>query len=147
MNVFQLPTPLTLNTMFKNIARGGKTMRAATTKYKDWKQEAAELLMMQGAKPLGDGPFKIEYKVGTIRSDSGHKIGSNSDIDNRIKCMADALVDAEIIPDDSMKYVTGFTADWIPGFIGAQVTIRKTPPQEVDQQGSWDGDNTEGETA
>jgi len=49
----------------------------------------------------------------------------DSDIDNLIKCMADALVDNGVIPDDSMRYVSGFEAYWVDGKVGATVKIRE----------------------
>ena len=81
------------------------------------------MLAMQNVQPQGDGPFYISYYVGRIRSDTGRRIGSNTDIDNHIKCMGDALVAAGIIPDDSMKYVRGVSARWVEGAVGARVKI------------------------
>lgn len=105
---YTLPPPLTLNTIYRAV--NGRNIKSK--KYRDWCEEADWQLQMQGPEPLGDGPFFIHYSVPIVHWRTGRKVGSNSDIDNRIKCLADAIVRAEIIPDDSMKYVVGFRAVW-----------------------------------
>jgi crossover junction endodeoxyribonuclease RusA len=86
-----LPYPLTTNTMF-TVARGRKIKSA---RYRVWSEEAARMVVAQmaGQKPVV-GPFHIIIELD--RPDNRAR-----DLDNGAKCLLDALVQGQVIHDDS----------------------------------------------
>lgn len=111
----RLPSPLTLNTMH-TVARGRKIKSA---RYREWCAEAAQMVLAQrlawGAqmRHVGPGPYVLVFDIPDRLWQSGRRVGSNADIDNRVKCLSDALVDGGVIADDSKKHVAKITARWV----------------------------------
>ena len=108
----ELPMPLSVNNLYIN---NPKTRgRFPSPEYKDWKKDAAKMLAAQRAR-CAVGPVEIAITVQESRGD----------IDNRIKCVLDCLVENGIIDGDTAKTVRKVTAQW--GDVkGAIVEI--TPP-------------------
>ncbi len=108
-----LPKPISTNRLFKNKARG----RACTEAYNTWKWHA--LAAIQGQKPIAkpNGPVRLLFAVGEVG------LRSDMDGDNCLKCLIDALVDAQIIPDDNRQTVRGVGMEWVPGKEGATAYI------------------------
>lgn len=123
ITTLRLPMPITLNTMFNTQNRGGKPIRVKSKRYAEWRELAAAELMVQRAPRLGAGPFHLHWVVGG-RSSAGVKLRINSDLSNLIKCMEDALVQAEVIEDDCLRNVTSFSAEYNPSVVDAYVEIR-----------------------
>lgn len=106
----QLPKPLSVNNLYIN---NPKTRgRFPSPEYRAWKKEAGLMLMAQRPR-CAVGPVEIGIVVEESRGD----------IDNRIKCVIDALVENGIIDGDTNKTVRKVTAEW-GGVIGASVEIR-----------------------
>lgn len=114
-----LPPPISTNNLFSNVPGRG---RIATTDYKAWKVRAAQLLAAQ-PRPRFTVPVFISLMLGEV--DVG-----NMDSDNAAKAAIDALKRAQIIVDDSRRWVRSSRSTWIPGFRGivAIVAPAAEPP-------------------
>jgi Holliday junction resolvase len=121
-----LPKPLSVNNLFVN---NPKTHgRFPSAEYRAWKKEAALMLMAQRPR-VSVGPVDITITVQESRGD----------IDNRIKCVIDCLVQNGIIDGDTNKTVRKVTAEW-GGVIGARVEIR--PSSRAPARVSTEGETT-----
>lgn len=89
--------PLPLSQCFDN---AGKS-RIASPAYTKWKREAGWLMAAHGARVCGrPGKPTFAGRVGihiAVRDD-----GRRSDLDNKLKCLCDLLVDHYVITDDSV---------------------------------------------
>jgi crossover junction endodeoxyribonuclease RusA len=64
--------------------------------------------MIKAQKPLKfDG--EVSVSIGLVAPDKRAR-----DADNTLKCILDILVKAQIIKDDSNKYVRRVTVQWVP---------------------------------
>lgn len=88
-----LPFPVSLNTMYRNVPRKG---RAKTTRYKKWIKEAGLVLMSQRPGSI-KGNYALQIHIGRGRA---------VDLDNTVKCISDLLVTHNVVDDDSkMDYL------------------------------------------
>jgi len=109
VTVFTLPFPPSVNNLFVNIPGRG---RVKTQRYRTWRNAAG--WDIRAAKPgKFEGP--VEISVVYQRPDSRRR-----DLDNLFKAIADALVEFEIIEDDSK--IERITLEWGESR-GATVTI------------------------
>lgn len=108
-----LPKPISTNRLFKNKRRG----RVCTEAYNTWKWQARALI--QDQKPIGkpNGPVRLMFAVG----ETGMR--KDMDGDNCLKCLIDALVEAQIIPDDNRQHVRGVGMEWVKGKEGVTAYI------------------------
>lgn len=84
----RLPMPPSLNTAYYNVPRKG---RVKTDEYSRWCNVVGLMLNRHKSEALPKGPWGCVI---------GLQINHNSDIDNRIKPILDALVAAGMTPDD-----------------------------------------------
>lgn len=121
-----IPTPPSVNQLFRNLPGRG---RVRTRIYDDWRGHALTAIRLQSIEPVM-GPVVILFGV--------ERQSSAADIDNRIKAMLDAIVEAQVIRDDSE--VTGFAAAWLPPANGlAHVQIFPTQAIGIEFHPSPDG--------
>lgn len=88
--VLHLPTPPSVNNLFKNIARG----RAKTERYEAWIAEAGLKLNLQRPR-LVRGPFLVTMVF--VRPDLRRR-----DLDGMIKAPLDLLVKHGVVQDDHL---------------------------------------------
>ncbi len=108
-----LPKPISTNRLFKNKAKG----RACTEAYNTWKLHAKAAIQSQKPFTKPSGPVRLLFAVGEVG------LRKDMDGDNCLKCLIDALVDAQIIPDDKREHVRGVGMEWVPGKAGATAYI------------------------
>lgn len=84
-----LPTPPSVNAMFRNVAGVG---RVKTTAYKQWTRTAGWQVVAQKA-PEFAGPVAVLIEADLPR---------NRDIDNAIKAVLDLLVSVNVLSDDRL---------------------------------------------
>ena len=101
---FTMPVPPSVNELFRNVPGRG---RVKTRVYDNWRAHALTVLRLQRV-PRIEGCVLVVFGV--------ERTSSRADIDNRVKGMLDAIVEAGIIGDDSQ--VTGFCAAWTPAANG-----------------------------
>lgn len=111
----ELPKPLSVNNLFATY----NNRRIPTREYKAWRNEAAQMLMAQRAR-CAVGPVEITITVQESRGD----------LDNRLKCCIDALVENGIIDGDTSKTVRKITAMW-GNVMGALVEVRPAEQQRA----------------
>lgn len=122
---FTVPVPPSVNECFRNLAGRG---RVKTLKYDNWRAHAVTSIRGQHVIPVAGRVLVI---FGVERS------SNSADIDNRIKAMLDAIVEAKVIEDDSL--VTGFAAAWLPATNGlAHVQIMPAQPISLEFHPSAD---------
>ena len=92
MTTYHLSVPPSVNQIFVNVPGKGRVKSAV---YRKWIKSELVALMSQRAKPVVG---RASVSILLPRSTPG-------DIDNRLKGTLDLLVRAEILPDDSGKYV------------------------------------------
>lgn len=149
--ILTVPAPPSVNKLFKNLPGRG---RAKTKDYRDWVLEAAVELRGQRCKRIS-GPVVLMISV--------ERDNQAADIDNRVKAIADFLVqpglrkDARtrgLIDDDSK--VVGFCAAWAPRgnsrrpraqimILPAQHLFANFHPSPDGATGGWFLDAPEGE--
>lgn len=123
---FQLPVPPSVNELFRNVPGKG---RVKTRVYDDWRAHALTSIRLQRLAPVG-GYVLIRLNI--------EMVGDRADLDNRVKAIFDAIVDAELIRDDSL--VTGFLVGKLPPANGlAHIEIRPAEAVTVDFRPSHDG--------
>lgn len=121
-----LPKPISTNRLFKNKARG----RACTEAYNTWKWHAKAAIQSQKPFAKPNGPVRITFAIGEVG------IRKDADIDNCAKCLIDALVDNNVIPDDSRDHLRGIGLEWVPGKEGATAYIDAADaPLEIEIRG------------
>lgn len=118
-----LPPPISTNNLFANVPGRG---RIATQDYKAWKLQADQLLRAQ-TRPRFLTPVFVSLMLGEI--DVG-----NMDSDNAAKAAIDALKRAQIIVDDSRRWVRSSRSTWVPGFRGiVAIVAPATEPPTADE--------------
>lgn len=101
---FTMPMPPSVNQIFRNLKGKG---RVKTSEYHDWRAFAVTAIRRQQIGAL-TGRVLVLFGV--------ERMSLTADIDNRIKAMLDAIVEAGVIADD--RYVTGFAIAWLPAANG-----------------------------
>lgn len=87
-HIFTLPVPPSFNNAFNRRADGKG--RYAVKEYSAWKKRASQELWVQKTGAVGKN-YYVHISCG---------LNHQSDIDNRIKPILDALVEAKVTPDD-----------------------------------------------
>lgn len=85
--------------MYANVPGRG---RVKTKAYKNWRGMAGLLILQQGRPIEPYGAFELGIAM--------RKPSANSDLDNRVKAVADALQESRVIEDD--KHCTKLTVWW-----------------------------------
>lgn len=99
MVTLSLPYPPSVNEAFGNNKWGRGKGRYKTSKYQAWiKQADAWFTKQKSEKTIGT-PIAGPYTVHMVFSKDKRRW--NSDIDNRVKCVSDALKRFRLIEDDS----------------------------------------------
>lgn len=123
---FHLPVPPSVNELFRNVPGKG---RVKTRVYDDWRSHALTSIRLQQLAPIA-GHVLIRLNI--------EMSGNRADLDNRVKAIFDAIVDAKLIHDDSL--VTGFLVGKLPPVNGlAHIEIRPASAVTVDFRPSHDG--------
>ena len=107
-----LPPPISVNNLFFNLPKGG---RAKTAKYKAWRKDAEQYLECQIRAIKFSDPFPVSVCIKYLLGEVGCAI---RDCGNCEKALTDALVDAQVIHDDSRKYVKDISLRWVGGLSG-----------------------------
>lgn len=89
-----LPMPPSSNNMFVNVRGRG---RVRSENYRKWSREAGWTLVAQ-RPPKFKVPVKISVEINPPN-------GRAFDLDNRKKALLDLLVEHQVIPDDSWRWV------------------------------------------
>ena len=105
-----LPMPPSANNMFVNVPGKG---RVRSKDYTNWAKAAGWIIKAQRVRKF-NVPVRIKIEVNNPR-------GLGFDIDNRIKAVLDALVAAEVLVDDSARWVRGIEIAVVD--IGAECTV------------------------
>lgn len=114
----ELPFPLPVSACFENVPKVG---RRATARYREWTNEA--LWMLKAQKPQKfDG--EVSVMIGLVAPDKRAR-----DADNTLKCVLDVLTKAQIIKDDSNKFVRSLTVKWVAS--GSPCTVLISEFQEM----------------
>lgn len=114
---FTIPTPPSANALFKNVKGVG---RVKAKHYDDFVRMAVTAIRRQGIVPIS-GPVIAIFGV--------ERMSDRADIDNRIKAMLDAIVEAKTIDDD--RFVTALAISWLPSANGMS-HVRLLPVQRLD---------------
>ena len=121
--IVALPEPISTNHLFVNLpprAGGGRGGRVMAPEYKDWRKRADEWLMCQRPLPRFAMPVAVTLYAGEVG------VG-NMDAGNVEKAVVDAIVRAEIIRDDSRKWLRRLAVVWTPGLRGTLAHLRSAP--------------------
>lgn len=111
--VFTLPMPPSVNTLYKNVARNGRTK---TQRYIDWIAEAGITLAQQHPKPM-QPPYQVDYAIGRPNK-------RKRDVANLEKALSDLLVKYHVLTDDSEidDNRQRWALDVEPGFVRCTIT-------------------------
>lgn len=99
----ELPFPPPLSACFTNVPGKG---RVSTSRYREWQELCMWEMLRQRVKPVGG---EVSIFVRLVAPDKRHRDAGNAD-----KAIADILVKAGIIKDDSNRYVRRVTYEWAP---------------------------------
>ena len=99
--------PFSANKMYAPVARG---KMVKSKKYNDWIEKNI-LIIKDNLLPATQFPIDVEI---LIMADYKWKL--KCDADNIIKPLVDLLVRAEIIPDDTSRYVESVKVRYLQGF-------------------------------
>lgn len=97
---FTVPVPPSVNQLFRNVAGKG---RVKTQVYDNYRAHAVTSIKLQKV-PQVEG--NVVMLLGVERK------SLSSDLDNRLKAMVDAIVEAGVIEDD--RFVTAYAVAWAP---------------------------------
>jgi len=100
--------PSTNNLFATVVSRTGKSHRVKTSEYAAWKAETVIRLRL-AMKPVKTFPVSVHIIVV-----AGKDFRKSRDIANIEKAVGDALVEAEILPDDKVKYVWDSRQTYLP---------------------------------
>ncbi|MBB4004451.1 RusA family crossover junction endodeoxyribonuclease [Aurantimonas endophytica] len=114
---FTIPTPPSANALFRNVKGVG---RVKAKRYDDFVRMAVTAIRGQGIRPIAGNVVAI-FGV--------ERMSDRADIDNRIKAMLDAIVEAKTIEDD--RFVTALAISWLPSANGMS-HVRLLPVQRLD---------------
>ncbi len=110
--VVEVPPPPSTNHLFLTT----KTRkRVKTPEYRSWLEQAIPVLA------LLKQPEKLPCKIDLFLIGNWNE---QRDGDNVVKAVLDALVAAQVIPDDSLKYVRGVDWDYDPNEVDADPIIQ-----------------------
>lgn len=109
-----LPKPLSTNNLYANVRGKGRVKSKA---YCTWQWHAKAAIQSQKPFARPNGPVRLLFAVGELG------LRKDMDGDNCLKCLIDALVDAQIIPDDKREHVRSVGMEWVPGKEGATAYI------------------------
>lgn len=101
---FTLPTPPSVNRMFRNVPGRG---RVKTAHYDDFVHMGVTAIRNQKVQPVAG---RVVVIIGVER------MSDRADIDNRLKAMLDTIVKARVIEDDSL--ITAIAVTWLPNANG-----------------------------
>lgn len=102
--------PPSVNNLFATVGR----RRVKTKKYKTWLANAvAALVELRNPK---------EFPVGVVVHVVG-KVNAARDLDNLLKPIADAMVAAGVLPDDSLGYVGQWRIRYMPDDLDPSVDV------------------------
>lgn len=123
-----MPPPISTNNLFRNVPGQG---RVKTKDYSAWQATVWNTLHCQRPLPRFTVPVEITIYV-------GERGVGNMDSDNTAKAIIDALKSAEVIKDDSRKWVRRSSAEWVTGMRGCVVVVEPHmhPPHASDIIGS-----------
>lgn len=102
MTRVELPFPPTLSACFTNVKGRGRVPTAA---YKAWQKEALWMIAAQRVKPILG---RVTVYVRLVAPDRRARDAGNVD-----KAVGDILVKANLIEDDSNRYVRKLTYEWM----------------------------------
>jgi Holliday junction resolvase RusA-like endonuclease len=102
-----IQVPFSANKMYAPVARG---KMVKSKKYNDWIQKNISIIK-DNLLPATSYPIEIEI---LILADFQWKM--KSDPDNIVKPIVDLLVRAEIIPDDTSRFVESVKVRYLQGF-------------------------------
>ena len=107
-----LPPPISTNALFRNVSGRG---RVVTKAYRAWRKRARDLLKVQRlhryVRPVEITLYVGEAGVGRM------------DADNTLKAPIDALVEAEVLPDDTRRCVRSVASVWVSNMTACIVLI------------------------
>ena len=104
--------PFSANKMYAPVARG---KMVKSKKYKDWIDKNVQLIK-NNLIPANKFPIEIEI---LIMADYQWKM--KCDPDNIVKPIVDLLVRAEIVPDDTSRFIESVKVRYLQGF-GSPIT-------------------------
>lgn len=107
--------PPSANSLRKSFVRNGKVMSAKTDKYSAWREAALWEIAAQKAGRI-EGPYSLSIAV-----QRHWRTKHARDIDNVIKPISDALVNAGIVRDDSLA--ESVSAKWADDLGGPAVVV------------------------
>jgi len=113
-----LPLPPSTNNLFAVVRRGGTERRVRTREYVAWSTSAAWALALHKPAPV-TGRFAVDVAL---------PARMRGDVDNRLKPILDALVDARLTPDDALAWAVTARRDETVAADQAVVTV--TPWRE-----------------
>ena len=119
--VIRLPRPISTNSLFANVKGRG---RVCTKAYNQWKWQAKAKLSDQKPLPKFAEPVQIALLV-------GEKGVGRMDADNAVKAYLDALVAANVIPDDNRNVIRRIVVEWVAGVEGCTAHIRNADAPEA----------------
>lgn len=114
---FTIPTPPSANHLFRNVKGVG---RVKAKHYDDFIRMAVTAIRRQAVTRVSGRVVAI-FGV--------ERMSDRADIDNRLKAMLDAIVEAKIIEDD--RFVTAIAISWLPSANGMS-HVRLLPVQRLD---------------
>lgn len=117
MRYFTVPTPPSVNKLFRNVPKIG---RVKTKDYKDWIAEATVSISHQKVDPVRG---RVVVAIAVERQ---HK---SADIDNRLKALLDVLVSTKTIEDDRM--VVAIFAAWTDDRGSGRAAVSLWPADEA----------------
>lgn len=114
---FTLPTPPSVNELYKNLPGKGRVKSGA---YDDFVRRGVTAIRNQRVASLSGYVIAI-FGV--------ERMSLSADIDNRLKSMLDTIVKAGIVVDD--RFITAIAVSWLPKANGL-AHVRLCPVQKID---------------
>ena len=108
---YELPYPVSTNSLFFNASRG----RVKTDRYKAWRKAAGEAILVQGRKRMHG---YVSLSMALVRPDQRRR-----DLSNTIKAVEDLLVEMRVIDDDSL--VQRISIQWVESGPACAVIIQQ----------------------
>lgn len=110
----EVPVPPSVNNLFRSAGK----FRVKTGKYKKWL--ALSLPLLAAIRPATKFPVAIVVRV-------RGKLNVQRDLDNLLKPIGDALVEAGVLPADDVRHVTAWVVSYVsdPGPALASVRVEE----------------------